>query len=288
MRRRDVEGAHPFSQEIAQACGIYELGGLLMDDQGGFTAVVEAFELSKNEAAGGAHLSDLLRQGGYYSGLCIGCLLARQLGVETHLFVKIEGEPEICQYQIAAEESGDSLALKEVTHARLTEDDFVEWWAQHKQTKQTKGYRTDFQRRAENSYFDSVLESHGLRWGGNVDGLLVSPENGNQVTAVIENRYTRKCPIRNYDPAKHFHDDINTWRPLILLREQLDVPLLLMTYSRRTGEGRKAGLAQVINGPGDTDKLLYANSPALRRPVPPNQRIITSVDAAKQWLAAFR
>lgn len=286
MKRRDVEGAHLFSQEVADACGSCELGGLLMDDQGGFTAAVEAFELSRDEKAERRCLTDLLRRDGFYHGLCMGCRLARQLGVDTHLFVKVEGEDEIRQYQIVEKEAAGGSVLEEVSHSRLTEEAFVEWWAEHKKTKQTKGYRTDFQRRAEDSYFDSLLEFRGLRWGGNIDGFLTNAEG--RVTAIIENRYTKVCPIRRYDPAKHFGDDINTWRPLILLREQLEVPLLLMTYSRRSGEERIAGLAQVINGPEDTERLLYALDPVTRRPAPPFQRIVTSVNEAKRWLDSMQ
>ena len=68
---------------------------------------------------------------------------------------------------------------------------------------------------------------------------------------------------------------------------QLGVPLLLMTYSRRAGEERLAGLAQVTNGPADTDRLRYAPGPAARRPLPPCQRLVTSAEEVKQWLAAL-
>ena len=287
MKRRDVEGPHPFSREVAEACGSSELGGLLMDDRGRITAAVEAFELEPEEKEGGKHLTDLLREGGFYQDLCAGCRLARQLGVETHLFLKIRGEEEIRQYQVTAEETGGGPVLREVSHARLGEGAFVEWWADHKRTRQTKRYREEFEARARDSYFDRLLEGAGLKWGGNIDGILSAPGADGRAAAILENRYTRRCPIRRYDPGRHFQSDLNTWRPLILLREQLGVPLLLMTYSRRAGEERLAGLAQVTNGPADTDRLRYAPDPAARRPLPPCQRLVTSAEEVKQWLAAL-
>ena len=278
MRRRDVEGSHRFSREVAEACGIYELGGLLLNSQGEFTAAAEAFELEREEIPEGASFSELLRREGYERGIRAGCVAARELGVPFFLFAKIRGETGIHQYEVTAEE-GESR-LKSVSYRHLGEEEFLQWWREHKQTEQKKTYRRDFQERASDSYFDHLLESHGLKWGGNIDGLLIPAQGAARVAAVVENRYTNQVPLRRYEPGKHFDRDIFTWRPLILLRKKLNVPLVLMTYSRRPGEGRAVGMAQVLNEPEETGALRY-------RGLPPRQNVTRSPEEVMRWLSTL-
>ena len=166
MRRRDVEGSHRFSREVAEACGIYELGGLLLNSQGEFTAAAEAFELERGEVPKGGSFSGLLRREGYERDIRAGCVAARELGVPFFLFAKVRGEPGIHQYEVTAQEGEGEPRLKSVSYRHLGEEEFLQWWREHKQTEQKKTYRRDFQERASDSYFDHLLEGHGLKWGG--------------------------------------------------------------------------------------------------------------------------
>lgn len=287
MKRRDVEGFHSFSQEVAKECGIYELGGLLLNDQGEFTAAVEAFEVGREEAANGMHFSALLKQDGYYNTICMGCLLAAALYIPFYAFVKAEGKRGIYQYQLITETDDQNSILIAQSHACISEEDFLKWWWKNKQTVQTKPYRPQLQRRACGSYFDRLLEGRGMKWGGNIDGFLVKSSPEKLITAVIENRYTTDSPIQSYDPAKYFCNDIFTWRPLILLRARLGVPLLLFTYSRRGGEEQMVGLTQVINEPADTAALKYATDPISKKQLRPCDHIVTSAADVKRWLSTL-
>lgn len=285
MRRRNVEGRHAFSEEVARECGIYEVGGLLLNDQGEFTAAVEAFEASGSEIEAGVHFSDLLRRDGHYENICMECVLAAALGIPFYIFLKIDEKPTILQYQIAAKVQEEGLSLEAAAQDAMSEEGFLEWWRGYKQTVQTKGYRPQLQNRASGSYFDNLLEGAEMKWGGNIDGFAVSDQW--TITAIVENRYTTVSPLRSYDPAKYFREDIYTWRPLILLRAKLDVPLLLFTYSKRAGEEHMAGLARVVNGPDDTRRLQYAAGTAGGAPVPPHEQITSSAADVKQWMSAI-
>lgn len=280
MRRRDVEGSHRFSREVAEACGIYELGGLLLNSQGEFTAAAEAFELERGEVPKGGSFSGLLRREGYERDILAGCAAARELGIPFYLFAKVRGEPGIHQYEVTAQEGEGEPRLKSVSYRHLGEEEFLQWWREHKQTEQKKTYRRDFQERASDSYFDHLLEGHGLKWGGNIDGLLIPAQGAARVAAVVENRYTNQAPLKWYDPGKHFDHDIFTWRPLILLRKKLNVPLVLTTYSRRPGEERAVGMAQVLNEPEETGALRY-------RGLPPGRNIVHAPEDVMRWLSTL-
>ena len=285
MKRRDVEETHSFSAQIARECGIYELGGLLLNAQDQFTAAVEAYEADEAEVKEKRHFLDLLREYGYYENTCMECVLAQALGVPFYIFFKIHERPQIYQYQIAIDTSADEPSLTAVSYDRISPSDFLAWWQQYKQTKQTKDYRPQFQDRAADSYFDQLLEGAGLKWGGNIDGFMVSRQGEPAITAVIENRYTNEKSLYSYDPGIYYSADINTWRPLILLRKQLDVPLLLVTYSRRLGEEHLAGLSTVLNEPDETSALRYAQDPMNRMEGRPCGHIANSVESVKKWIA---
>ena len=284
MRRRNVEESHAFSSEIAQACGIYELGGLLLDAEDRFTAAVEAYEASPQEVEGQS-LLQLLDRCGYYGNTCMACLLAQELDLPFYLFLRIDGQPVIHQYALQSVWSDGALSCACAGYVRMSEAEFLAWWRRHKQTVQTKEYRSQLRARAAGSYFDRLLEGAGMKWGGNIDGFLVSLQERPSVSAIIENRFTNKESIFSYDPARYYRSDVFTWHPLFLLRDALHVPLLLCTYSRRPREEHLVGLARVSDFPADPDKLSYVRHPMNRRGGIPGGCIVKTPEHVQKWLS---
>lgn len=284
MERRNVEGEHEFAKAIAERFNLFELGGLLLDANWDYTAVVEAFELTKEEK--GHHLSDLMEANGFSEGLYMAGRFAKRLEIPFFLIAHVQEEPHIYIYRVTPDEEAQKLQCQE--RRTLTEAEFAAWWKEWKGTVQTKPYRSDLQGRVKHSYFDKLLETHKLRWGGNIDGYMaVSQAGAFDIAAIIENRFTNKTELEKYDPNDFFHvkydgGDFNTWRPLIRLKDKLKIPLFLMTYSNRAGEEQLVGITQVI-GLSQKEGLLYMQNPE-GKPIRPYNNIFATMDEIQTWL----
>ena len=257
MKRRNVEGDHPFAKFVAAQCNIYELGGLLVDKNWNFTAAVEAFEVDLEESKN--RLSDLINSNSYAKVLYIDGIFAQKLGIPFYIIVHVKTRKSVYLYEVCSDYNTNKLIC--VKTISLSEDEFIQWWQQMKGTVQTKIYRRDFKDRAKNSYFDNLLESHRLKWGGNIDGYLIADNDHTyEITAIIENRFTNKTPLSEYDPNFFYSDynggDYHTWLPLIKLKDQLKVPLFLMTYSNRNGEQNQVGMTRILGQSKDSG-LIY-------------------------------
>ena len=242
--RRNTEGSHSFSDSIDTNLCIFDMQGLLLNNNWQFTAAIEAFELPVHTPF------TTLRQEafGEEEKLYVRARFATQVGVPFFVLLHKEGDNKITIYDITANSATHHCECRK--QFQLSESAFIEWWHERKQTNQTKPYRKQFEGRVEDSYFDSLLESNDLKWGGNIDGYFVSsPDSDYQVEGIVEKRYTTSCSLYKYNPANYFKDpkdpkknDYNTWKPLFLLKERLSVPLYLFTYSRLHGEQNKVGV----------------------------------------------
>ncbi len=282
MKRRCVEGKHAFAKAIAERFHIFELGGLLLDANWEFTAVVEAFELSREEKD--QRLSLLLEAAGLTKDFYMEGVFARQLGVPFYIMTHAQGGSRIRVYDVHPDVATSALQCDR--EIKLTEEAFLAWWREKKGTTQTKEYREDFEARAAGSYFDDLLERNGLKWGGNIDGCLAVETGGAPaVAAIIENRFTNKKPLSEYDPNEYYHgyngSDANTWRPLLDLKSKLGVPLFLMTYSRRAGEETMVGITQVLEQSRAEGLIYIQNSD--ETPLRPCDHIFGVCDMDQLW-----
>lgn len=278
VRRRNTEREHAFSAQVARYCQIYDLQGVLMDKDWKPTAAVEAFTADtvlETEQIVGSVLSR--------DDLYAKCVFAEKAGIPLYLLLHTQGQPGIMVYEFQADHAQKAPAP--VSEERLSEQAFVAWWRRKKGTEQTKSYGSDLQSRIRASYFDTVLEGAGESWGGNVDGFLISRETGDmEILGIVENRYTQKTPLREYDPNHFFHyrgGDYNTWLPLFNLCIAMRIPLFLMTYSNRQGETGLTGVTQLKSL--DKTGLIYICSEG-KTPLYPQTHIMSSLSGIKEWL----
>ena len=281
MKRRSVEGAHLFAQEVAEKCCISDLGGLLLDDRGNFTTAIEALELEPSET--GQNLSSLLDANGLTPLFYRNAQFAENLGLPFCILAHIRGTSNIHVYQVIPEKHG---VLTCSSHEILTEAGFLQWWQERKKTKQVKPYRQELTQRAETSYFDNLLERHDLKWGGNIDGYLMGYHSGAfRIRGIIENRFTKKVALSQYDPNAFFRyggGDYNTWQPLITLKDSLQVPLFVMTYSKRDGEENQVGITQIL-GQTRESGLQYVQDEE-GNPIRPCDRIFQNPEDIQSWI----
>ncbi len=281
MIRRNTEGQHNFCLQVGRACNINDMQGLLMNEKGKFTAAVEAFEMKADEKIDRV-MGNTFSEREFYIKSCF----AERVNVPFFLFIHREGRKRIYLYEIKPDHKLKSV--QSVAEEVLSEEEFIDWWGSHKRTVQKKEYRVELKDRIQLSYFDDLLESRGLKWGGNVDGFMVSAEGDLaeevNIFSVIENRFTNKKSIRQYDPADYFTSgggDYYTWLPLIKLKELLDIPLFLFTYSNREGEENLVGatLIETLSEQGIT-YIQNRNG----RQMKPCENLFDNTEELVQWV----
>ena len=273
MERRNAEKQdHEFEQEFVKACNLYDMQGLLIgDDQ--FTAAVEAFTLTAGE-----HI-DKLRTNAFTDEEWLAKLyFADSLNAEFHVFLHREGTASIYDYDITIDGFKNNTIVRKI----MTENEFVVWWRQHKRTIQTKEYRPELRDVIEKSYFDRLLESNGLKWGGNIDGFMLASDENHRPVIVLENRFTNNRTIKAYDPLAYYDEDIQTWKPLILLCQILNIPCILCTYSKRENEERIMGMSRLIIQEQEAGRIRFTHKDG----IPPCKNLFTDIDKAKNWLFA--
>lgn len=265
--RRNTEGTNEFADSIDNELSIYDMQGLLIGSNGNFTAAIEAFELPNGERCNSLEEKAF----GSEEALYIRARFAEQVGVPFYVLLHHEGSSNISIYEFCADHDTHKCERRQLFSLR--EPAFIEWWHERKQTVQTKPYRMAFQDRVERSYFDNLLEANDLKWGGNVDGYFVSAADDNYlVEGIIEKRFTTKKSIYRYDPADYFHfggGDYYTWKALFTLKNILNVPLYLFTFSQRENEENLVGATIVTNltregisyiNDGQNDQIKPSNS----------------------------
>lgn len=268
FRRRDSEGnVTAFRNTITSKLGMTDLQGLLIGENGEFTEAVEAFEVKGSAIDASLKLllpaSDLTRK----------VRLANAIGVPFSVWIHgTDDRGTIRAIQLDADE-GRLGGVRAVTEHLCTEEKFIEWWAEKKKTPQTKKFRKQYIR---NSYFDKLLESHGMVWGGNIDGAMFAPDGS--VEAIVEIRCTEKNPIETYDPSRYYREDTFTWQPVLKLSRDLGIPCILLTFKKeyKDGETGVLGVAGVLGN--DDNGLKYLDAK------PPCNHLVYSADEVRRFV----
>lgn len=244
---------------------MYDLQGLLIGKNSEFTVAIEAFDIDENEEFD-------YRNAFTIDSLHAKCTLASKINVPFYIIVHKEKTDFFTYYNVALHNG----QVVEVSQSIKSTAEFIQWWAENKGTIQTKGYN-EMQGRINDSYIDDVLESNELKWGGNIDGFIISRHDSSQVLAIIEKRVTATFNIENYDPAKYYNyrgGDYNTWLPVYDLARMLNVPLFLLTFQ----EGNNTSVGAAVIKDVLPKQLLYKSPP-------PNTNIFNNIISLKRWIS---
>lgn len=265
MRIRSSEtGTHDFADQLVARLSIGEVQGLLIDANGEFSCSVECIELEKeDEKAWGAFTPDEWRQKVKFS---------RALGVPFYVFIgKLDKSYDINQLSITKNGAMKSTSFK----SDLNVQQVAEQWAAWKGTRQTKALN-EAAVRVNRTLIDGILDQAGLSWGGNIDGFLLRDD---KVIALMEFRFTGRGVLETYDPQKWFFHrggDYGTWRPLMMAKDVLKVPLILLTFEKPNRVG--CGIAEIVAMTSNAG-ITYASGP-------PGQSIASTLqDADKKILS---
>ncbi len=249
MRKRDTENVHFLADSLFANWDIYDLQGLLLNEEYEFTAAIEGVYLEKGEKWQDLPL--------FFSNKEINAklLVAEKLDVPFYVICHCFDLQNQHRFQIIEYKRGsDFLHYNKNWDFNSTE--FINWWSSLKGTIQTKEFREQGKERTDRSYIDIVLAQNNLMWGGNVDGIMICPQT-NTPKAIIEKRIRKAdAKIENYDPARYFYDkndplknDYFTWKPLVKLAIALDCPLYLLTFRNNDNENYgMSSIKNIING----------------------------------------
>lgn len=268
MKIRTTEKPHRFSEELWKLIPIYDLQGLTLDSNYNFTAGVEAVEFEADETI---DVKNIFRKDDWIAKSC----LCNELSVPLYVVTYKSGENLISIYEVSLCREQHSLDIEITPYKTLKPKNFADWWGELKGTEQSKPL---YEASSRISYFDRLLDEHGLAWGGNIDGFILSSDM--KPLVIIETRYTQKIGLEDYDPAVFYPPhytragDYKTWEPMVLLAFELSIPLFLFTFERESDEERM-GFA-IIDSISEKE-LRYQN-------VPPNKNIIEGVEKIRHQI----
>jgi len=261
MKKYDL-GIHPMIDELInnyninnnQGNLILSSSGLLINTKYEFSAVVEYYELEKDEE---------LYIGSIQKDIIGSIILADKLSLPLYIIVYKENNEYFSIYDYFQKNRfNKSFVLPS------KESEFISWWKTLKGTVQVKPF---YKNTEENYKINSILLSAGYRWGGDIDGFIVNKER--KITSILEFRKSTKINVGDYDPKKYYSGyynragDYHTWKPLIKLKNELNVPLYLITMSELNGS--IYGGTEVKNAtPND---LIYKND------ISPNSNLNKSI-----------
>jgi len=80
------------------------------------------------------------------------------------------------------------------------------------------------------SSIDECLRFYRVPWPGNLDGFLLKPKRS-EVKVLFELRRTRKYSVKEHNLNDYFHIDYHGWEALDIMRNQLGIPLYILTWS---------------------------------------------------------
>lgn len=258
-----------------------DLQGLLIGDDDLFTEAVEAFDVLDPaiDFVIGDHFGK--------RELFAKAKLAAEIDIPFSIWVHHIAQPgrnvsmlpgtsylEFYRYEL---NENETLGAKVTAYGTCSETKFIAWWARNKTTLQTKEF---YEADHIDGYFDKLLGNNGLAWGGNVDGILFNKDY-DTIIGIVEIRCTKKDPLNNYDPSRYFkgtprkpQGDINTWKPVIDLANQLHVPCYLMTFPANEQQ-KQFGMATVEGY--NENGLIYRNSE------PPYKHIFETSEQALKY-----
>jgi len=264
MKIRSTERGYSFADKLEAEIPFYNLQGLTMDGNKKFTAGIEAVEFKEDEEIDLNSIFTVDSWSGKY-------ILCKELGIPLYLIVYKHDEDQIRIYEVNVTDG----QLSFYTHSRKSENDFCDWFASIKGTIQTKPlYEAD----PRKSFFDNLIESKGISWGGNIDSYVIGEDE--KVECIIETRLSNRSSVQDYDPARYFkgtyrkRGDYNTWEPLFMLASRLEIPLFLITFSRTTNQDI-AGFSTLHTM--SKESIQYRDST-------PNNNVLRGVEAVQKEL----
>lgn len=294
MIRRNVEEETQFASEVEKTCGGHSMQGFLRDNNGP-TAFVEAFEKENPTET----LNDAFGNDTTFELYC-RAKFAEQANLPFYVFIYdgfVNDINRITKYRIGVADNHSFCIYDEES---MSEEDVIEWWQNNTyHIANPRPYRPQMIERLRNSRFDRILEGdqitceNHVKWGQNIDWFIMS-EDGENVVAIVENRIAsadaRHNSVDDYDPVRHAtaingsdngDKDYYSFRNLNGLKNSMNIPLYLATYSRLLAESHKVGICEIYGVRKRDKRIFYKNEGNVRRP---SDNVFDNAETLNAWL----
>lgn len=234
MRLYSSENKHNFTNKLFEEINAYGIENITMDVDRKFTAIVEAAEFNDYEKI---ELNLIFSVDEIHARM----IVSEKLEIPFYFVAYKQNNFYI--YKCIEENGGYTFTLNK----ELDEVGFVKWWSIIKGTKQTHKLNNGAQFRVNDTIFHKVLKKYDLKWGGNIDGVIVE---GDEIVGVIDNISIAFVPINHYkaDPALFFFKRgprYETWFSTVKLSMILQVPHLLLTLNKNDENEEIVGLTVI-------------------------------------------
>jgi hypothetical protein len=238
MKRRDTERNHPYANEVFSYLNIFDLQGLLKEDDV-YKCGIEAYQVADFNLIRFDQLNQNEEKARF--------IFCTQLGIPYYIIITSEASGT---YQIYDSVLSNGI-INYILIFNFSKVDFITWWRSQQSFNQKKAMY-DASRRIAQSIIDTDLFSNSLAWGVNIDGFTYDTQT-NRVVSIYEKRIcTYKPPftIENYDPNRFFHGTANrsgdfpSWNILFDLAKKMNISLLLFTFD--TSNNKKIGASKII------------------------------------------
>lgn len=234
MKKRDNEGTREnqrFYNTIKESPGFYDLQGITLQKEDCLSMAVEAVDLENDKLDDYKNLPGLSDKDMY-----VKALLAEKLSIPLFLIRHRRGIFYIDQ--VVRKELHEEKHIQHIQQYKFTEEEFIDWWYRKCGSAQNKEYKEKTNNYFQKSFFDKLLLKNGLSWILNIDGIYATIKSSSKrvdIRAIIEVRMTSekyRLKVEDYTPEKYYKDDKRAWSTLKSIADKLNVPLILLTFSR--------------------------------------------------------
>lgn len=253
MLRRNTEKAHKYSEDLFDHYFIYDLQGLLREDDQ-YNCGIESYSVDKEGDIDFGFIEnsreDLAR-----------LRFCDLLDIPYYNLVTINSTHMFHLYQIKLKDGMSNDLIAEFKQ-KMNEEELVNWWRSIQSFTQKKAMY-DAKKRIETSLLDEILFANSLAWGINIDGFYLDRQE-KYIQFIVEKRvgtYKDNYSVDNYNPNKFFHGtntrtgDFASWNILFQISKKFECPLLLMTFDTNT-QINKMGVTRIMDV-SETSGLSY-------------------------------
>lgn len=255
MLRRNTEKAHKYSEDLFDHYFIYDLQGLLREDDQ-YKCGIESYSVDKEGDIDFGFIEnsreDLAR-----------LRFCDLLDIPYYNLVTINSTCMFHLYQVKLKD-GKSVDLISEFKNKMDEVELVNWWRSMQSFTQKKAMY-DAKERIETSLLDEILFANSLAWGINIDGFYLDKQEKN-IQFIVEKRVNTykkdKYSVDNYNPNNFFYGthtrsgDFSSWNILFQISKKLGCPLLLLTFDTNT-QINKMGVTRIMDV-SEKDGLSYS------------------------------
>lgn len=303
LKRRSSENNNPFENTLMEKLNLYEMQGLLVNAEWNPTIGMEAIQSDdidsilakiKDSNYKQHFLEKIFEKVHLNKKRLIGRYILTQ-NLDIPLFIILYGQSKNNQYifanfKICLSDNNDNRLNLSICHEKTrNEEDFINWWKEHKGTIQTKDTANGAKPRIQRTLIDKILEKHGLEWGGNIDAFHPINSNKHNITTykvqyIVDFISVSKDMEENADPHKWYNDGNPKHGPRYeglkaqsIIANKLNVPHIMLYIDKNPNPNvKRLGITSIKQI--SQKKIELTHDPNTDQQIIPGKNIVYGLD----------